>query len=494
MTTKPIASSAITQFQDETTTIPLSDLDDNFSAVLAVVNDANTYSNYAVATGSVNAYAISIPDITTTYTEGLRIQFKANSTNTGSVTLNVNSQGTKNVYDSNGTALTANTILNGSIYDVIYDGINFRLQGSAVLSGLGSASAGVVVKKADSTYTSRTVAVSGTGLAITNPTGDAGNITITSNATSANTASTLVARDSSGNFVAGTITAALSGNASTATSATTATNLAGGSGGRIAYQSGAGTTAFSAAGTSGQFLLSGGTGAPTWGTPFATGSVAGLIKIGTGLSIDGSGVVSAATVVDGTKSVKGILQVGNGIAVSSGVISLSGTNGLAVSTDSIGISSTTDITLQRVFLGNGTAASPSLAWDADTGKNTGFYWGLEGYTYFSNNGTKSGEIQPGGNLVMVGNVTAYSDERLKTDIITIDNALSMVDQMRGVYFVKDGNKNTGVIAQEIQKVLPEVVLENSDGYLSVAYGNIVGVLIEAIKELKAEVESLKNKE
>ena len=87
-------------------------------------------------------------------------------------------------------------------------------------------------------------------------------------------------------------------------------------------------------------------------------------------------------------------------------------------------------------------------------------------------------------------VTAFSDERLKTDIKTIDNALSKVCDMRGVYFNRDGAARTGVIAQEVQKILPEVVHDKQE-YLSVAYGNMVGVLIEAIKELKKEVETLK---
>ena len=87
-------------------------------------------------------------------------------------------------------------------------------------------------------------------------------------------------------------------------------------------------------------------------------------------------------------------------------------------------------------------------------------------------------------------VTAFSDERLKTDIKTIDNALSKVCDMRGVYFNRDGAAKTGVIAQEVQKILPEVVHDKQE-YLSVAYGNMVGVLIEAIKELKKEVETLK---
>jgi len=77
-------------------------------------------------------------------------------------------------------------------------------------------------------------------------------------ATSANTASKVVARDASGNFSAGTITASLSGNA------TSATNLAGGAASQIPYQSGAGATAFIPNGTAGQVLTSAGSGAPTW--------------------------------------------------------------------------------------------------------------------------------------------------------------------------------------------------------------------------------------
>lgn len=107
-------------------------------------------------------------------------------------------------------------------------------------------------------------------------------------ATSANTASAIVARDGSGNFSAGTITASLSGNASTATSATsatTATNLAGGVAGAVPYQSGSGATAFSAAGTSGQYLQSNGTSAPSWVTPPTIGDGTLTMNVsGTGLS------------------------------------------------------------------------------------------------------------------------------------------------------------------------------------------------------------------
>jgi hypothetical protein len=102
-------------------------------------------------------------------------------------------------------------------------------------------------------------------------------------------------------------------------------------------------------------------------------------------------------------------------------------------------------------------------------------------------------IDPTGNFTAVGNVTAYSDEKLKTDITTIENALALVEQMRGVRYnrIEDGKAGVGVIAQEMQQVLPEVILEGDN--LSVAYGNLVGVLIEAVKELSARVKELEAK-
>ena len=90
-----------------------------------------------------------------------------------------------------------------------------------------------------------------------------------------------------------------------------------------------------------------------------------------------------------------------------------------------------------------------------------------------------------------GDITAFSDERLKTDISTITEGLAKVQAMRGVTFTKDGQFGSGVIAQELEKIAPELVHENED-YKSVAYGNVVGYLIEAIKELSAQVEDLKN--
>ena len=105
------------------------------------------------------------------------------------------------------------------------------------------------------------------------------------------------------------------------------------------------------------------------------------------------------------------------------------------------------------------------------------------------------DMSAAGAATFNNDVTAFSDERLKSNITTIPDALSKVSEMRGVHYVRNetGKDSSGVIAQEMQKVAPELVLTADDemGTLSVNYGNITGYLIEAIKELKAEIEELK---
>lgn len=155
-----------------------------------------------------------------------------------------------------------------------------------------------------------------------------------------------------------------------------------------------------------------------------------------------------------------------------------------------------NLTLQnRLFVSNGTAGSPSIAWTSDTGQDTGFYWGGDGYTYFSNNGAKSGEIQPGGHLVMVGNVAAYSDISLKKNIETIKDALGIVNRMRGVYYdsIHTNERNIGVIAQEVEPNAPELIRVGSDGKLTVAYGNMGALLLQAINELTERVKAIEAK-
>jgi len=151
-----------------------------------------------------------------------------------------------------------------------------------------------------------------------------------------------------------------------------------------------------------------------------------------------------------------------------------------------------------------------------SGTNFGNLYGLAyKHTNNSTGGTMGGSHQMvwcqngsakcslGTNIWTSGNVTAYSDIRVKENIEHIPNALDKVCQLNGytfdrtdVTFDDHGEpetpvRQTGVIAQEVLEVLPEAVLGDEEGHYSVAYGNMVGLLIEAIKELKAEVDDLK---
>lgn len=113
-----------------------------------------------------------------------------------------------------------------------------------------------------------------------------------------------------------------------------------------------------------------------------------------------------------------------------------------------------------------------------------------------------------GEIRATNSVTAYysSDERLKENITNIQNAVEKVDQLNGVeydwtdsyienhggedgYFIR--KHDIGLIAQEVEKVLPEIVAENSEGYKAVKYERVVALLVEAIKELNQEIKELK---
>ena len=180
-------------------------------------------------------------------------------------------------------------------------------------------------------------------------------------------------------------------------------------------------------------------GGATFTLPSSDGSNGQFLKT------NGSGTLSFATVsttTDLTSDVTGVLPVANG-----------GT----------GVSS---ITANKLLTGNGTSAMTVES----------------GLTYDGSTFTVSGTVS-------ATEVTATSDERLKSDIKTIDNALDKVMSMRGVTYTMQAEKGTGVIAQEVEKILPEVVVDNE--YKSVAYGNMVGVLIEAIKDLKKEIDEHK---
>lgn len=129
------------------------------------------------------------------------------------------------------------------------------------------------------------------------------------------------------------------------------------------------------------------------------------------------------------------------------------------------------------------------------GSSAGYYFGnasTAGWRNSAGSARVSWSISTG-DFTAAGNVTAYSDAKLKKDIEPIDGALGLVGLLRGVRYTRidTEEKGIGVIAQELQKVFPELVKEN-DGTLSVAYANLTGVLIEAIKELTERVKVLEN--
>jgi hypothetical protein len=103
-------------------------------------------------------------------------------------------------------------------------------------------------------------------------------------------------------------------------------------------------------------------------------------------------------------------------------------------------------------------------------------------------------FNPSSGRVTATDFFASSDRNLKTDIETIENALTLVNKLRGVTFTwkESGVPGMGVIAQEAEEIIPEVVYE-VDGVKSVSYGNLIGLLIESIKELTQEVDYLKQK-
>lgn len=117
------------------------------------------------------------------------------------------------------------------------------------------------------------------------------------------------------------------------------------------------------------------------------------------------------------------------------------------------------------------------------------------YKDANNNATTSANLTFNGtNLVCGGTVTANSDERLKNNVKTISGALEKVQNLRGVEFdyKESGDHSIGLIAQEVEQVLPDLVHEDVLGTKSVAYQNIVAVLIEAVKDQQEQINALRS--
>ena len=192
---------------------------------------------------------------------------------------------------------------------------------------------------------------------------------------------------------------------------------------------------------------------------------------GTGLEVADGLLTLGSTAVTATAAELNILD---GVTATASELNI--LDGVTSTTAELNILDGVTSTASELNLLDGITAgtvSASLAVIVDSNKD------ISGFRNISNTGT----------ITASGDITAFSDERLKSDIETIDNALDKVMNIRGVSYTKQAEKGIGVIAQEIEKVLPEVVTDGE--YKSVAYGNIVGVLIEAIKEQQKQIDELK---
>jgi hypothetical protein len=189
------------------------------------------------------------------------------------------------------------------------------------------------------------------------------------------------------------------------------------------------------------------------------------------------------------------------------VISGIATGGNLISVNNI-TANTGDIIAKtgQVVVGTTGGTNGTLRLQAGIGNITGYveFWGLtarQGYIGYATTGAALNYISEAptpahsftGSITSNSNITAFSDIRVKRDIQLIPDALEKVKSLRGVTFERtdlNSARQTGLIAQEVQSVLPEAVLEGEDGMLSVAYGNMVGLLVEAVKAQQKQIDAL----
>jgi hypothetical protein len=115
--------------------------------------------------------------------------------------------------------------------------------------------------------------------------------------------------------------------------------------------------------------------------------------------------------------------------------------------------------------------------------------------YIDNGAYFASNVLINNNLQVNGLFTNPSDSNIKTNINRISGALDKISQISGYTFnmIHNNNKSTGLIAQEVNNILPEVVSKDENGIYGIAYGNMMGLIVESIKELKSEINSIKIK-
>jgi hypothetical protein len=151
------------------------------------------------------------------------------------------------------------------------------------------------------------------------------------------------------------------------------------------------------------------------------------------------------------------------------------------------------ITGYTVVNGSGYVNMPSFGYMRTTG-------GINGEVIIKNSGDGLGilywRFRANGDFVAPGDIIAYSDARVKDNVENISDALAKVRAIRGVTFTRsdasegyENDRHMGVIAQELLEIVPEVVTGTEETKYSVAYGNLAGLFIEAIKEQQTQIEN-----
>tara|TARA_Y100000114_G_scaffold156189_1_gene182502 strand:+ start:295 stop:1233 length:939 start_codon:yes stop_codon:yes gene_type:complete len=204
------------------------------------------------------------------------------------------------------------------------------------------------------------------------------------------------------------------------------------------------------------------------------------------MTLSSSGVLD----VDGGVTVDNITIDGTEIDLSSGDLTIDVAGGINLDSDDGEISFKDDGT----EIGKFNNSSSNFAMEAGVQDKDILFKGNDGGSAIT---ALTLDMSNAGAATFNNDVTAFSDKRLKTDIYNIENGLEKVMKMQGVHYkrkdVNNAKPQVGVLAQDMEVIVPEIVLTADDEMQtkSVDYGKLTAVLIEAIKELKAEIDELR---
>jgi hypothetical protein len=352
------------------------------------------------------------------------------------------------------------------------------------------AGTGLLVRTGPGGAATRTILVSGPGLSTANPDGVSGHPQIIM------TESGLTLQN-----LGGVLTVPKGGTGqSTAPSA-----------GSIVYGASASALGFSTVGTAGQVLTSGGAGAPTWVNQSALSTSTSWANITT-LGVFASAVQTfaatpSATVIT-TARPSYHFDMGNNPGVAtmaptafppnsiSGFSAYDSLDAGQFQTGLTVVASGGVYGLQIAAGWNFEEAAPSgLRFRVNDDTGTTSAWGA--WRTIWDQGNWPASYTPStftftGAIVATGDITAFSDARLKRDIQLITDPIDRVKRLNGVTFerIDTGKRGVGLIAQDVQAVFPEAVMTNDEGMLSVAYGNLVGLLVETVKAQQQQIDAL----